>query len=248
MFQFRSPFALSAILMMGPVLAAQQLPKAEIILDKFVQVTGGRAAYAQQHSAIIKGTMEIGGMGLKGTLINYRAEPNLSYSEIDLAGLGKMQEGFDGKVAWAFNAMQGPQVKTGDEKAAAAREARFHGENWKEDFQQVQTLGVEAVEGKPCYKVQMTPHTGSPSINFYDQQSGLLLKSVVTLKTAMGEITAESLPSDYRKAGSVLIPFKVIQKVAGQVITMTFTSMENNVPIPKGTFELPAEIKALLGK
>jgi zinc protease len=187
-------------------------------------------------------------MGLKGTLINYRAEPNLSYSEIELAGLGKMQEGFDGKIAWAFNAMQGPQVKTGDEKAAAAREARFHSENWKEDFRQVQTLGVETVEGRPCYKVQMTPHTGSPSTNFYDQQSGFLLKTVVPLQTAMGEITAESLPSDYRKAGGVSIPFKVIQKVAGQVITMTFTSLESNVPIPQGTFDLPAEIKAHLGK
>jgi len=243
-----SRFALGAALCVGPALLAQQLPKAEALLDKFVQATGGQAAYARQHTAIIKGTMEIGGMGLKGSLTVYRAEPNLSYTEIELSGLGKMQEGFDGKVAWAFNAMQGPQVKDGDEKANAMREARFHGENWKEDFKQVQTLGVETVEGRPCYKVQMTPHAGSPSLNFYDRESGLLLKTVATLKTAMGEITAESLPSDYRRTSGLLLPFKVIQKVAGQVITMTFSTVESNVPIPKGTFELPAEIKALLGK
>ena len=118
-----SRFALGAALLAAPALVAQQLPKAETLLDKFVQATGGQAAYAQQHTTLVKGSMEIGGMGLKGTLINYRAEPNLSYSEIELAGLGKMQEGFDGKVAWAFNAMQGPQVKTGDEKAAAHKPA-----------------------------------------------------------------------------------------------------------------------------
>ena len=243
-----SRFALGAALLAAPALVAQQLPKAEALLDKFVQATGGQAAYAQQHTTLVKGSMEIGGMGLKGTLTVYRAEPNLSYTEIDIPGIGKMKEGFDGKVAWAFNAMQGPQIKTGDERATTAREARFHSENWKEDYRQVQTLGLETVEGKPCYKIQLTPHSGAPSTNFYDRESGLLLKSIVTLKTAMGEITAESLPSDYRKVGALLVPFRIVQKVAGQMMTMTFSSVENNAPIPRGTFDLPAEIQALVGK
>ncbi|MFZ1613244.1 MAG: hypothetical protein WAT51_03670, partial [Holophaga sp.] len=184
----------------------------------------------------------------KGAMTLYRAEPNLSYTEIDFPSLGKMKEGFDGKVAWAFSAMQGPQIKEGDEKISAAREAHFHSENWKEIYKQVQTLGVETVEGKVCFKVELTPHQGSPTTNFYDQTSGLLIKSVSTVKTAMGEITAELLLSDYRKVDGLLAPFKIVTTAAGQVILITLDSMAANAPIPEGAFEPPAEIKALLVK
>jgi hypothetical protein len=192
--------------------------------------------------------MEINAMGLKGALLIYRSEPNLTYTEIDFPGLGKMKEGFDGKVAWAFSAMQGPQVKEGDEKLNTAREARFHSENWKELYKQVETLALEAVDGKPCYKVLLTPHEGSPSTNFYDQETGFLVKSIMTLKTAMGEVKAETLTSDYRKVGALLVPFKTALNIAGQAMTITFSSVESNAPIPKGAFELPAEIKALVDK
>jgi len=252
-------FALVTVIFAGAFLACRppkpaaptvvaQFPKAEALLDKYIEATGGRAIYAKQRTAVAKGTMEITAMGLKGAMTLYRAEPNLSYTEIDFPNLGKMKEGFDGKVAWAFSAMQGPQIKEGDEKISAAREAHFHSENWKEIYKQVQTLGVETVEGKTCFKVELTPHQGSPTINFYDQTSGLLIKSVSTVKTAMGEITAELLLSDYRKVDGLLAPFKNVTTAAGQVILITLDSMAANAPIPEGAFEPPAEIKALLVK
>ncbi|MBK8791912.1 MAG: DUF620 domain-containing protein [Holophaga sp.] len=252
-------FALAAIMAASVILNAQespkaaavaapQLPKAETLMEKYIEATGGRAIYAKQRTAVAKGTMEITAMGLKGAMTLYRAEPNLSYTEIDFPSLGKMKEGFDGKVAWAFSAMQGPQIKEGDEKISAAREAHFHSENWKEIYKQVQTLGVETVEGKVCFKVELTPHQGSPTTNFYDQTSGLLIKSVSTVKTAMGEITAELLLSDYRKVDGLLAPFKIVTTAAGQVILITLDSMAANAPIPEGAFEPPAEIKALLVK
>lgn len=230
------------------VAQAQPLPKAETLLDKYIDATGGRALYAKQRTAVVKGTMEIAAMGMKGALVLYRAEPNLSYTEIDFPGLGKVKEGFDGKVAWGFNAMQGPQIKAGDEKANAARESHFHSENWKELYKEVKTLGLETVDGKPCYKVEMTPLQGSPSINFYEQKTGLLTKTVATVKTAMGDISAETVLSDYRKVDGLLAPFKIIQNAAGQVVIISIDSMGSNAEIPTGTFEPPAEIKALLEK
>ena len=44
-------------------LAADELPKAETILDKYVEATGGKAAYQKHHSEISKGTLEAVGPG-----------------------------------------------------------------------------------------------------------------------------------------------------------------------------------------
>jgi len=78
--------------------AADDLPKAENILDKYIEVTGGKAAYQKHHSEIQKGSFELAAMGLKGSLVSYRAEPNKSLTEIDLGSIGKMRDGSDGTV------------------------------------------------------------------------------------------------------------------------------------------------------
>jgi hypothetical protein len=100
----------------GVLAAAADLPKGEVLLDKYIEVTGGKTAHAKIHSDMTTGTMEFKAMGLKGKITTYGAEPDKKYSEVLLDGVGKMQEGVNGDVAWSMSAMQGPRVKEGDEK------------------------------------------------------------------------------------------------------------------------------------
>jgi hypothetical protein len=233
----------------APLFAADELPKADTILDKYVEVTGGKAAYDKLHNEITTGTMEMSAMGIKGTITTYRAEPNKSYTEIDITGVGKVQEGYDGTVAWAMSAMQGPHIKQGDEKAQSAHNAYFHGtEDWKSQYKQVETAGTDTVDGKTCYKVVLTPNQGPPMTQFYDKDSGLLQKMTLIAKSAMGDIEAETTIGDYRKEGDVLVPHKITQSAAGQNIVITIDSVKYNTEIPKDKFALPAEIQALLKK
>src|SRR5690349_19577519 len=91
----------------GAMAFAADLPKGEALLDKYIEVTGGKAAYAKIHSDMTTGTMEFKAMGLKGKVTTYSAEPDKKYSEVVLAGLGKMQEGVNDGVAWSLSSMQG---------------------------------------------------------------------------------------------------------------------------------------------
>jgi len=233
----------------GTLLAADELPKAETILDKYVQATGGKAAYLKVHNEISTGSMELAANGIKGHITVYRAEPELSYTELDIEGVGKIQEGSDGKIAWSLSALQGPRLKEGDEKASTLRDAKFQGElNWRDNYKQAKTVGVEQVDGKDCYKVELTPNEGSPVTRFYDKESGLLVKTAMTVSTPMGEIAAESVASDYRKEGDILVPHKMVQKAAGQEMTFTIESVKYNSEIPKDRFATPDEIKALMKK
>jgi len=238
----------AVVLATGSRLAADELPKAETILDKYIEVTGGKAAYEKNHSEVSTGTMEFVGKGIKGNIANFRAEPDKSYTEVDIEGIGKVREGADGKVAWSLSAMQGPRVKEGDERAGAMQAARFNAElNWRDDYK-AETKGIEQVDGKDCYKVQLTPKEGMTVTRFYDKESNLLVKMLMTVKSPMGEIPVESSVGDYRKEGAILMPHKVMQKAAGQEIAITIESVKYNAEIPKDRFDPPDEIKAMLKK
>lgn len=228
-------------------MAADELPKAETILDKAVEVTGGKAAYQKIHNEVSTGTMSIAGMS--GTATIYKAEPDKTLTDIVFQGLGTMKEGSNGTVAWSLSAMQGPRVKDGEEKETALMMARFDSEvNWRAQFPKAETVGTESVDGKECYKVVLTPKVGKPMTRFYDKQTGLLVKSLATLKSAMGEISVESAFDDYRKEGDILMAHKLTNKAMGQQFSITIDKVEYNADIPASKFDLPDEIQALLKK
>jgi len=229
--------------------AAASLPKAETILDRFVEVTGGKAAYEKRTSEITTGTFEMAAQGLKAAMTAYSAPPDKSYSVIDLEGIGKIESGTVDGVAWDKNAMTGPRVKSGDEKAEALRDASFNGAvNWRTLYTKAETLGVETIDGEECYKVQLTPAQGKPITTFFQKKSGLAVKRQMTAVTQMGEIPAEVLMSDYKNFGGVLQPTRIVQKAAGQEVSITIESVKTDQEIPGDRFDPPAEIKALIKK
>jgi len=228
--------------------AADELPKAETILDKSVEATGGKAAFEKMHNMVITGSMEIAAMGLKGTMTITKAEPDKNLVEIELAGVGSIKQGYDGKVAWEINPMQGARIREGDEKASTMREAHFHEENWRDQYKKVETVGAETVEGKDCYKLVLTPNEGNPITQYFDKKTGLLGKSTMTVSTPNGDIEATTVFSDYRKEGDLLVVHKIQQSAGGQDIVITFDTYKFNVDLAKDKFDLPADIKALIKK
>jgi hypothetical protein len=249
----RTALVLSAALAMPALRASADdpLPKAEDVLDKYVEATGGKAAYEKLKNRVAKGTMEIVGAGLKGKLVAYQAPPNKTKTEVEFENLGKIVEATDGNVVWEVNPITGDRVIDGDEKAEKLLHNAFNGElRWKEMYDKAECTGVEDVNGKPAYKVVLTPKAGAgkPTTEFYDKASHLQVKSLTTAKTPMGELEVEMYPSDYKKVDDVLIAHKVTQKLLTQEIAVTMTEIKHNVDLPPDTFKVPDAIKPLLEK
>lgn len=230
------------------LLAADPLPTGETVLAKYLEATGGMAAHEKIHGSISKGTMALASQNIKGTVTVYESDPGKQVVVIEFTGIGKIEEGTNGTIAWSSSALQGARLKEGDEKAAALRSANASNKflDWKKFYKSVETVGLEDVDGKPCYKLVMTPLTGKPEVDYYDKSSGLLLKETATVVTPMGEIQTTARPSDYRKEGDVLLPHKLTQTVAGQTVEMTIDSVQFNPDFPKDRFEPPADVKALI--
>jgi hypothetical protein len=245
-----TPAVVLAGLACGPLMAAgEPLPKAEVILDKFVEATGGKAAYEKVHNEKWTGTFEFVGKGIKGTATSYSAEPNKTVIIVELEGIGSMEDGTDGETVWERSAMQGPRIKQGDERAHFLREAMLQAPlHWRKLYNKAETVGVETVEDQPCYKVVLTPKEGKPETHYYDKKTALLVKASVTMATPMGEIPAENTLSDYKGDSGLLQARKVRSKVLGQEFLFTIDHAEYNIDMPKDRFDLPADVKALLAK
>src|SRR5579862_917849 len=234
------------LLLAAAAFAAEDI-KPEAIVDKYVEVTGGRAAYDKVKTEISTGTLEIAGMGLSGALTVYKAAPDKSYTVIDFTGVGKAEEGSDGKVAWSINGMEGARIKQGDERATTLRNDAFHMETrWREFYKKAELAGSEDVGGKPCYKVVISPNEAAAENRFYDKSSNLLVKIILPITTPQGAMTAEVTLGDYKDEGGLLVPHTITQKVPNADILVKITGMKYNSEIPAGRFDLPAEIKALM--
>jgi len=243
--------ALSILLSSIPLFAADEvLPKAETILDHYVEVIGGKAVLEKHRNEVMHGTVEVLNRGLKGPMTVYSAAPDKVLAIIEFEGVGvKIESGSNGEVAWENSAMQGPRIKDGTEKADAFRDGAFNSSlYWRKLYTKVETTGAEKVEGHDTYKVVMTPKEGKPTTHYYDKTSGLLVKTQATRITAGGEISAEVFADDYRKEGDVIVPHKLTNKIAGNELQMLVSSIEFNADLPKDRFDLPDDIQALLKK
>ena len=239
--------ALLAVISALYATADDALPKAETILDHYIEVTGGKAAYAKRKTEIATGTIEFAAQGLKGSITRYSAEPDKSYAVIELEGIGKMESGSVNGIAWDKNPMTGPRVKSGEEKSQGMREAVFNAQlNWRKVFAKAETTGVETVDGDECYKVLLTPTEGKPETAYYSKKSGLEVKHSTVAVSPMGEVPVEAVVSGYKDFGGVLVPTKQIQKAAGQEFVITIENIKVNEELPADRFDPPAEIKALI--
>jgi hypothetical protein len=171
--------------------ADEALPKAETVLDRFVEVTGGKGTLEKHRNEVMHGTFELPAQGVKGSITVYQAAPDKNRSVIELEGIGKIESGSDGVVAWDNSALQGPRVKDGVEKADAFRDGTFNAAlYWRKLYTKAETAGVETVGDHECYKVVLTPAEGKPMTHFFDKKTGLLIKTLTTRVTQLGEISA----------------------------------------------------------
>jgi hypothetical protein len=233
-----------------PVLhAADALPTAEAILERYIEVTGGKQAYAKRKSEIVTGTLEFASLGIKGKMQRYSDDPDKYYMTVDLAGIGAIETGVADGIAWEKNPIQGPRIKSGDEKAQALREASLNASlNWRKHFPKVEVAGLETVDGDECYKVVMTPPDGHAQTMYFSKKSGLAMKTTMVAASQMGEVPVAVTVTDYKNFDGVWVPSKTIQKAVGQEFTMTIESVQMNPEIPADRFALPAEVKALAAK
>jgi len=227
---------------------AGDMPTGDSLLQRYIDRSGGAQAYAKAKNMSMTGTVEIEGRNISGD-VGIFEEGEKSWTAMEFPGIGKIEEGFDGETAWENSALQGPRILEGEEKITAKRAATLALiTTWRDIYKEARTTGSEDVDGKPAWKVEMTPKEGRPETFLFDKDSGLLVKTSAVLSSPLGEISTQATMSDFRMVQGILTPFAMTENAMGQSIVMKFNNITYNVTIPPERFALPAEVKALLDK
>ncbi len=243
----RAFFQLSAASLAAGYLKALE-PTGSSIIDRFIAVTGGKAAYAKLVTEVAEGTVNMGAQGVSGTVKVLKKSGN-AYTVIEIAGVGKLEEGVRQGVAWENNKITGARVRTGEERDVQVRNAAIDLEHqWRKYFVTADLAGSETIAGEDCYKVVLKPKTGEPEIRYFSKKTGLMLRMTGVMPTQMGPMPMESTMSDYREVQGLKRPFKLGVSAGGQAAEMTFTKYTINAPVPDSAFALPAEVLGLVPK
>lgn len=228
----------------------QGAPTAQSVLDRYVEVTGGQAAYGKVKTMTATGTMEIQGQNVRGEVRMYRAEGSKYYQVVELPGIGKQEDGSNGTVVWDKTVL-GPRIKTGAERflatcASGALSEYGRGALEKDScYSKVEYVGEEMLNGKGVHRLRLTPKEGKPEEHFFEKDSGLLVKTRMILPSPMGEIPITTTVVEYRKVEGITTPVKLKNEMGAVAMVLAFQTVKFNEAIPETMFALPPEIAAL---
>ncbi len=260
--------AVGAVLASAPVSLAKthDLPTAESILDRYVEVTGGKAAHMKIKSRKMTGKLAVAQFGhsFEGKIEKHLQAPGYSHLVIDSPTFYQVSAS-NGKEAWEWLPRHGSgdsdhshdssegtaRMVSGAKKVRAIEEAQFHGSVlWRDLFKKVETVALADVEGKPAYEVRLTTKDDDQYTRFYDQETGRLIKTVRTIDVPhMGKTKVVTLLGDYREFDGVWLHTKVRQVLTSPQVgegtqTWTYTEVQNNVKIAPTLFVVPDELES----
>ncbi len=224
---------------------SQPLPSplsAEQILEKAIEAAGGRDAYARLETTVAKGAVEFENQHLHGTVEFYAKAPNKRLLVFHLEHLGATRQGFDGKVAWVEDPINGLRKLAGADLDRVRLEADFHRPlRWRELYSAIEPAGIEQLDGRPTYVLRLTPKRGHPALHYYDAESFLLVRQDLRQQTTEGTIEVRAWLSDYRDVGGIKTPFRIEQELPGARIVIQFREIRNNVPLEDALFGMPTK-------
>jgi hypothetical protein len=224
--------------------AAQQFPPAAQVVQKYLQAIGGPAAAARFSSRHVTAEMSMPSQGMTMTLETWTARPNRMLAKVGMGGM-TMASGYDGTTAWATSPMSGPKILEGPELKSALDNANFDNNvDFAKVFPTMETIGERTVDGHACWNVRMVSANGMEVQNCFDKESGLLVGSIAKQFSAMGEMTADIVMSEYRDFDGLKMPTRMTTSMMGQQLVTTIKSVSHE-PVADSMFALPAEIRAL---
>lgn len=229
-------FMVAGLFFLSACLSAQT---AEEVVGNYSQALGGADAWKKTQSVSLYGKILMQGMEMP-TVIHAK-RPDLFYQEISFMGK-KILQATDGKKGWFVNPFMGsdkPQEMKPEEMAELKEGSQLDDELmfYREKGGQLAVAGNETVEGIPCVILDLTLPGNPKTRYFIDRELWLPVKQITAGPN--GE-EVEQWMSDYRPVDGKWMPFKMVQKIKGEVVSeVTIDKVEFEALKDDAIFAMP---------
>lgn len=225
--------------------ASADLPDGYAVLEKHVEAIGGVEANMEIKGVQMIGTFDMPEMGLGGTVDISMAAPNKRLMLINVEGMGAINQGTDGTVAWTTQMPGSPPTMLDEEQTKAQIEdADFYGRvKPREQYTSAETVGVFTHDDVKVYKVKLVDKSGTHSEGLYEVESGLLrLQSFKETPESVG-FASETAFNDYRDVkDGIMMPYELVVSSPQFEQTIAFTEIRLDPEFPESTFEAPGAL------
>lgn len=247
-FAFVLGFSGVAAAQQDAVVAEVELPTARQVLDRFVEAIGGEKAVRKPKSLEMTGEFSMPANGISGELSLNTMAPNFLLVTVEIPGIGRTQEGFDGQTAWSMDPIMGPRVKDGSELAQTRFQSNFYAAlHADDDYESMETLARTEFGGAPCYKLRLVTRDGEEFFEYFDVGTGLMAGMERTLESPMGPIKTSQITEGYREFAGQRMATRIVVSIGPteQILQINDVKVDT---LNKAAFDLPAEILALVAE
>jgi outer membrane lipoprotein-sorting protein len=231
----------------GPTQAANKRVTADQVLDKYLDALGGAAAVGRLTSFAAKGTYEgYDTLSMKVPVDIFASAPN-QLSMVVHTQNGNSVTTYDGSRGWiaaADKLMRVLPLTGGDLEGARMDALLSFPARIKQDLQWRTGFPSVSIDDKPVQIVQNAARGNFGAKLYFDSQSGLLVRQVRYVDTAVGVIPMRIDYSDYRPIAGVKIPFHRVLTWTDGRSTIDLSDVQPNVRIAAGQFAMPAAPRA----
>jgi hypothetical protein len=228
----------------APADGPDDLPTPAEIIDRHIEVTGGRAAYERITSRRVEGTMDQEGQRSAITML--QRAPGHRHVRVTRSGGSEQRFITNPDESWTY---EGDLVvaSSGEQRVQEIRRAVFDMLlDWSAHYPLARTIGLEPVDGRPHYKVQLMAEDCHKVLLYFDAETGRNTRTVQDIAYAGDTIRADQRVDEYRSFDGVALPVRThrtLQFRARQVVQVyEFTAVEHNVEMPDALFRTPPEL------
>ena len=214
------------------------------VIAKHLEARGGLDKVKAVQSMRMTGKMTVG-PGIEAPIVLEMKRPSSVRLDITFQGNTGTQA-YDGKTGWGISPMaakKDPEPMSADDIKDMEEQADMDGPlvDTKAKGHAVELMGKEKVEGSDAYKLKVTLKTGDLRYIYLDADSYLELKTEAKRTIRGSEVETESVSSDYKEVGGLILPYTIQQGAKGQAQKQTITvdKIELNIPLDDARFKMP---------
>jgi zinc protease len=208
---------------------------AEKVVSKYIDAIGGMKKLQDVKSMKIVANATIQGQTL--TLTSIKKVPK-SYEVISFGGMEYQKSVSDGKEVVMMTQGQKVPMEEKDKELQIASGTIFPELVYNSLGAKLQLKGIEKVDDKDAYVVEVIFPKGARVTDYFDTQTGLKLQTVALQKGPQGEMPVPTKYSDYRDVSGVQLPHVAAQSAGPMVIKFVVQSVEINGKIDEAVFKM----------
>ncbi len=199
---------------------------AKTVMDSYIKAIGGRAAAEKVQSLAFVGEAEM--QGMKFQVESKNTAKNQSSMVLSMGGNALQKTVFNKTEGYTL--ARGQKTPNTPEQNKKAMESAV-------PFPELQgkdmTLeGIESVDGKNAYVL-----ASGDTKSFYDMETGLKLKSTVTMSQGGQTMTMGTTYNDYKTVNSIMVPHTVAMAMGPQELKFVLTKVMVNEGVSDADFE-----------